>query len=186
MRWRTWRCLSRKKLDFLKASCNDAIAGAFIVSMIVFGSICHCDLGIGVAPDWWCPYPRKDTVQGLLGRAPVCRCRWWSKQTVSRVVWGCYHLAQFFHQYPSVTQRCCIPHDISQVQSRLMDLFSRLDKCIPRTRKSRTSPITCARDSFSDCTTNSPARLEYICPQLRHLLAEGWLIEAISSYCGIQ
>jgi hypothetical protein len=46
-----------------------------------------------------------------------------------------YHLAQFFHQYPSVTQPYCIPHDISQVQSRLMDLFGRLDKCIPRTRK---------------------------------------------------
>jgi hypothetical protein len=131
-----WRCLSRKKLDFLKASCNATIARAFIVPMIVLVQFVTVTCGLewrqtdGVLTS----YPRKDTVQGFLGRAPVCKCRWWSKQTVSRVVWGCYHLAQFFHQYPSYTT-LLHSHDISRVKPRLMDLFGRLDKCIPRTPK---------------------------------------------------
>jgi hypothetical protein len=168
-----WRCLSRKKIDFLKASCNTAIARAFIVPMIVLVQFVTVTWGLewrqidGVHTPEKIPYK-------VLGRAPVCKCRWWSKQTVSHLAWGCYHLAQFFHQYPNVTQPYCIPHDISQVQSRLMDLFGRLDKWIPRTRKGG-SLISRGMRFLSDCTTNSPASLEYICPQLRHSLPKvGW------------
>jgi hypothetical protein len=39
----------------------------------------------------------------------------------------------------SVTQRYYIPHDTSQLKSRLMDLFGRLDKCILRIRKGWTN-----------------------------------------------
>jgi hypothetical protein len=129
-----WRCLSRKKIDFLKASCNTAIARAFIVPMIVLFQFVTVTWGLEWRQIDGVHTPEK-ILYKVLGRAPVCKCRWWSKQTVSHLVWGCYHLAQFFHQYLSVTQPYCIPHDISQVQSRLMDLFGRLDKCIPRTRK---------------------------------------------------
>ena len=134
MIWRMWRCLSRKKLDFLKASCNAAIARAFIVPMIMLVEFVTVTWGLEWRQVDGVHTPEKIPYKVVSVEPRSANAGGGQNKTVSRGVWGCYHLAQFFHQYPSYTT-LLHSHDISRVKPRLMDLFGRLDKCIPRTPK---------------------------------------------------
>jgi hypothetical protein len=107
MIWRMWRCLSRKKLDFLKASCNAAIARAFIVPMIMLVEFVTVTWGLEWRQVDGVHTPEKIPYKVVSVEPRSANAGGGQNKTVSRGVWGCYHLAQFFHQYPSVTQPYC-------------------------------------------------------------------------------